>query len=54
MADLTIRVGDLAVVARRQLGSLPRGWLDARMAAIGFRRFELQGYGPGDGGRCAS
>jgi hypothetical protein len=47
-----LRVSDLATAARRQLGSLPRGWLDARMRGIGWQRVELRGFGlPGRQGR---
>jgi hypothetical protein len=50
--EYVIRVGDLATVARRQFGSLPRGWLDGRMEGIGWRRVEIQGYAlPGRAGR---
>jgi hypothetical protein len=43
--ELIIRVSDLADVARRHEGSsLPRGWLDARLAAIGFQRATLDGH----------
>jgi hypothetical protein len=42
--ELVIRVSDLAEVARRHVGgSLPRGWLDARLSAIGFQRVTLDG-----------
>ena len=44
-SELVIRVSDLLSVARRIEGSLPHGWLDARMEAIGWRRWTLQGYG---------
>jgi hypothetical protein len=51
--ELVVRVSDLSNSARRTLGaSVPRGWLDARMDGIGWRRLELQGYGlPGRAGR---
>lgn len=51
--ELIIRVGDLAAAARTHVGSsLPRGWLDARMATIGWERRQLQGYaGAGRTGR---
>jgi hypothetical protein len=43
--ELILRVSDLADVARRHEGSsLPRGWLDARLAAIGFQRATLDGH----------
>ena len=46
-AEAVIRAGDLSTVARRQLGSgLVRGWLDARMAGIGWVRCRVQGFGP--------
>ena len=50
--ELVVRVSDLGVVARRQLGSLPRGWLDGRMRGIGWERVVLDGHAlPGRGGR---
>jgi hypothetical protein len=50
--ELVLRVSDLAGTARRQFGSLPRGWLDARMRGIGWQRLELRGFGlPGRQGR---
>jgi len=43
--DVVIAVSELADVARRFVGSsLPHGWLDGRMAAIGFERITVQGY----------
>jgi Bifunctional DNA primase/polymerase, N-terminal len=50
--EFVVRVGDLAAMVRRRYGGLKRGWLDGCMAAIGWRRVEVQGYGlPGRGGR---
>lgn len=50
--EIVIRVSDLLEVARRQVGSLPHGWLDARMGRLGWQRSQLQGYGlPGRDGR---
>jgi hypothetical protein len=44
--EMVIAVSDLAEAARRHVGSsLPRGWLDARMGALGWARITLQGYG---------
>ena len=42
--EIVVRVGDLAHVAHRLVGSLRRGWLDGAMRALGWRRFTLQGY----------
>lgn len=51
--ELVIRVGDLQVAARAHIGSsLPRGWLDARMQALGWERRGLDGHaGDGRAGR---
>jgi hypothetical protein len=51
--ELVIAVGDLQETARHHVGSsLPRGWLDARMQALGWDRITLAGYGqPGRAGR---
>lgn len=51
--ELVIGVRDLAEAARHHVGSgLARGWLDARMATLGWARVTLQGYGhPGRAGR---
>jgi hypothetical protein len=37
-------VSDMQEVARKQVGSLSRNWLDARMAALGWKRKTLQGH----------
>lgn len=43
--ELVIRVGDLQAAARSHIGSsLPRGWLDARMRALGWDRHALDGH----------
>jgi hypothetical protein len=43
--EFVIAVSDLGEAARRHVGStLPRGWLDARMQALGWARVEIQGY----------
>jgi hypothetical protein len=43
--ELVIRVADLAAAARTHIGSsLPRGWLDARMEALGWDRVRLDGH----------
>lgn len=43
--ELVIRVNDLQAAARRHIGSsLPRGWLDARIEAIGWERRGLDGH----------
>lgn len=51
--ELVIRVSDLADAARRHVGSsLPHGWLDGRLEALGWARVQLQGYAqPGREGR---
>lgn len=51
--EYVIAVSELAEAARRHVGgSVPRGWLDARMECLGWRRIQLQGYGrPGRAGR---
>jgi hypothetical protein len=42
--EFVIRVGDLQEAARRHVGSsLPRGWLDGRMEALGWVRLSLDG-----------
>lgn len=42
--ELGIRVSDLQTAARSHVGSsLPRGWLDARIAGIGWERLTLEG-----------
>lgn len=53
--EYVVRVSDLADVARRYLGgSLTRGWLDARMAGIGWERRSLSAHAaPGRVGRRA-
>lgn len=52
-AELVIAVSDLQDAARRHVGSsLPRGWLDARMQALGWERITLDGHAePGRHGR---
>ena len=54
--EVVLPVGELADTARRVIGSsLPRGWLDARLAAIGFERIILEGWAePGRAGRRGS
>lgn len=43
--ELVIRAGDLGDVARRYVGgSVARGWLDARLRAIGWERATLDGH----------
>jgi hypothetical protein len=43
--EIVIRVGDLQAAARVHTGSgLPRGWLDARMRALGWARRVLEGH----------
>ncbi|MEJ7798438.1 MAG: hypothetical protein WKF42_08070 [Solirubrobacteraceae bacterium] len=43
--ELVIAVSELADAARRHVGSsLPRGWLDARLAAIAWRRITVDGH----------
>lgn len=43
--EIVIRVGDLQEGARRQIGSsLPRGWLDARIDGLGWKRCRLDGH----------
>jgi hypothetical protein len=43
--EMFVAISDLAEAARRHTGSsLPRGWLDARMSALGWRRIKLEGY----------
>jgi hypothetical protein len=51
--EVLVAVSDLADAARHHIGSsLARGWLDARMAALGWHRITLQGYAlPGRDGR---
>jgi hypothetical protein len=51
--DLVVRVADLAYAARAHVGaSLPHGWLDGRMDALGWNRVQLSGYSqPGHEGR---
>lgn len=51
--EYVIAVSELAEAARRHVGgSIPRGWLDARMDNLGWQRIRLQGYGlPGRAGR---
>ena len=52
--EFVVRVRDLGASARRQFGSLPRGWLDARMRDIGWRRVLLDGHAlPGREGRLS-
>lgn len=44
--ELVIAVSDLQEAARRHEGSsLPRGWVDARMTALGWLRIALDGHG---------
>lgn len=52
--EYVIRVQDLAEAARRFVGaSLPRGWLDGRMASLDWKRVTLAGYEqPGRAGRA--
>lgn len=56
--ELVMRVADLTAAARHHLGcSVPRGWLDARMAALGWERIRLDGHQGGRGGahaRCVA
>jgi len=43
--ELVIRAGDLQAAARAFVGSsLPRGWLDARLANLGWQRLTLDGH----------
>lgn len=51
--ETIIRVSDLQETARRVIGSsLPRGWLDARITSIGWKRYRLDGHAaPGREGR---
>ena len=51
--ETVIRVSDLQETARRVVGaSLPRGWLDARITSIGWKRYRLDGHAaPGREGR---
>jgi hypothetical protein len=51
--EMVIPVGELAEAGRRHVGSsLPRGWLDGRIEALGWRRVTLDGHAlPGRGGR---
>lgn len=51
--EYVIRAGDLAVLARRHIGSsIGHGWLAGRMQALGFDRVHLDGRGaPGRNGR---
>jgi hypothetical protein len=51
--EYVIRVGDLARTARQIVGgSIPYGWLDARMEAFGWERRRLDGHAlPGRAGR---
>jgi hypothetical protein len=51
--EIAIRVADLAGAARMHVGSsLPRGFLDARMQALGWTRMRLDGHAiSGRGGR---
>jgi hypothetical protein len=43
--EIVIRVGDLQAAARAHIGSsLPRGWLDARVQALGWDRRGLDGH----------
>jgi hypothetical protein len=52
--EFVIRVADLAYAARGAVGtSLPHGWLDARIDALGWTRVRLSGYSqPGREGRA--
>lgn len=46
--EIVIRVSDLQETARREEGaSLPRGWLDGRIEAIGWKRRKLDGHAAG-------
>ena len=51
--ELAIRISDLQAAGRVHVGSsLPRGWLDARMEALGWSRVGISGYSvPGREGR---
>ena len=51
--EFVIRVGDLVPVARaRYGGSVPHGWLDGRIGALGWTRVQVQGFAiPGRDGR---
>ncbi len=51
--EIVMAVGDLQETARRHVGStLPRGWLDGRMADLGWTRITLDGHlEPGRSGR---
>jgi hypothetical protein len=42
--ELIVPLADLEAFARRSVGSLERGWVVGRMAALGFRRQTVQGY----------
>jgi Bifunctional DNA primase/polymerase, N-terminal/Primase C terminal 1 (PriCT-1) len=54
--ELVIAVSDLADAARRHVGStVPRGWLDARMETLGWRRIRLDGHAvPRQAGRVGA
>jgi hypothetical protein len=51
--EFVIRVSDLADAARRHIGSsVARGWLDARILSLGWKRIRLDGHAhPGRQGR---
>jgi hypothetical protein len=42
--EYVISVADLAAAARRQIGSVPHGWLDARMSTLGWARLTLDAH----------
>jgi hypothetical protein len=51
--EMLIAVSDLTDAARRHIGSsIPHGWLDGRIATLGWQRITLAGYAlPGRDGR---
>jgi hypothetical protein len=50
--ELVIPLDELQTVARGHVGSLSKGWLDARMENLGWQRVTLDGHGiPGENGR---
>lgn len=51
--EFVMRASDLLAVSRKMYGSLPHGWLDARMQELGWQRLRVQGYAlPGRDGRA--
>jgi hypothetical protein len=42
--ECVIGVADLAAAARKQRGSVPHGWLDARMTTLGWTRLTLDAH----------